>query len=57
MLAFLTHWGVGCSGINAGGSISPASFFIPGVKADPLPGATPAPFAANAPSMPVAVAQ
>jgi hypothetical protein len=36
MLAFLTLWGAGCSGINASGSVSPASFFLPGLmKADP----------------------
>lgn len=26
----------GCSGINASGSVSPATFFLPGVSAEPL---------------------
>ncbi len=30
--------GTGCSGINARGSVSPATFFLPGImKADPPP--------------------
>jgi len=41
MLAWL---GAGCSGINAGGSVSPAMFFLPGAKADP-PAAPQAPLA------------
>jgi len=48
MLAFVTLWGAGCSGINASGSASPASFFLPGLlKADPSPAATNAPVAAS----------
>jgi hypothetical protein len=48
MLAFMTLWDTGCSGINASGSVSPASFFLPGLmKADP-PAATPAPVAVSA---------
>ena len=36
MLAFVLLAGAGCSGINASGSVSPASFFLPGLmKADP----------------------
>ena len=35
MLAFVLLLGAGCSGINAGGSVSPAMFFIPGAKTDP----------------------
>lgn len=28
----------GCSGVNTGGSVSPATFFMPGImKADPAP--------------------
>jgi len=43
MLAFLTLFGAGCAGINASTSVSPASFFLPGLmKADP-PAATNAP--------------
>jgi hypothetical protein len=49
MLAFMTLWGAGCSGINAGGSVSPATFFLPGAKADPSPAATNAPVAVSAP--------
>ncbi len=41
MLAWL---GAGCSGINAGGSVSPAMFFLPGAKTDP-PAAPQAPLA------------
>jgi hypothetical protein len=49
MLAFLTLFGAGCSGINTGTSVSPASFFLPGLmKADP-PAATNAPVAVSAP--------
>ena len=49
MLAFLTLFGAGCSGINAGTTVSPASFFLPGLlKADP-PAATNAPVAVSAP--------
>jgi len=34
--AVLALVGAGCSGINAGQSISPASFFLPGIlRADP----------------------
>jgi hypothetical protein len=49
MLTFVALLGTGCSGINASGSVSPASFFIPGAKADPLPETAPAPVAAAAP--------
>jgi hypothetical protein len=36
VLPVLALSGVGCSGINAGGSVSPATFFLPGLlKADP----------------------
>jgi hypothetical protein len=49
MLAFVLLLGAGCSGINTGGSVSPASFFLPGLmKADP-PAATNAPVAVSAP--------
>jgi hypothetical protein len=49
MLAFLTLSAAGCSGINAGTSVSPASFFMPGLmKADP-PTATNAPVAVSVP--------
>ena len=48
MLVFLTLFAAGCSGINAGTSVSPASFFLPGLmKADP-PAATNAPVAVSA---------
>jgi hypothetical protein len=49
MLAFLTVWGAGCSGINASGTVSPATFFLPGVKAAPSPAVTPAPMAVSTP--------
>ena len=43
MLAFALLAATGCSGINATGSVSPATFFLPGLmKADP-PAATNAP--------------
>ncbi len=49
MLAFFLLLGAGCSGINAGGNVSPGSFFIPGlIKANP-PAATPSPVAAAVP--------
>jgi hypothetical protein len=49
MLAFVALWGAGCSGINTSGSVSPASFFIPGLmKADP-PAAANTPMALSAP--------
>ncbi len=36
LLAVLAGAGAGCSGVNASGSASPASFFLPGLlKADP----------------------
>jgi hypothetical protein len=58
MLAFLTLLGAGCSGINAGGSVSPASFFLPGlIQADPPPAAAPAPVAVTAPSTQLARTQ
>jgi hypothetical protein len=47
MLAFLTLFGAGCAGINASTSVSPATFFLPGLmKADP-PAATNAPVAVS----------
>jgi hypothetical protein len=57
MLAFLTLFGAGCSGINAGTSVSPASFFLPGLlKADP-PATTNAPLAVSAPFQQLAQAR
>jgi len=56
-LAMLALWGAGCSGINAGGSVSPATFFLPGVKAGPLPGVAPAPVATALPPIQLAQAQ
>jgi hypothetical protein len=48
MLALLLLVVAGCSGINTGASVSPASFFLPGLmKADP-PASTPLPVAAAA---------
>ena len=47
MLAFMTLGVAGCSGINAGTSVSPATFILPGLmKADP-PAAAPAPVAGS----------
>ena len=47
LLAALGFLGAGCGGINASQSVSPASFFLPGLlKADP-PVATNAPVAMN----------
>ena len=37
MLALPAILGTGCSGINAGGSVSPASFFLPGLLKADLP--------------------
>jgi len=58
MLALPAILGAGCSGINAGGSVSPASFFLPGImKADPLPETVPGPVTAATPSFQLAKAQ
>ncbi len=57
MLAFLTLFGAGCSGINTSTSVSPATFFLPGLmKADP-PSATNAPVAVAAPFQQFALAR
>jgi hypothetical protein len=38
LLAVLAYFGAGCGGINASKSVSPASFFLPGImKAVPPP--------------------
>jgi hypothetical protein len=37
--------GAGCGGLNAGGSVSPASFFLPGLMKNDAPPATNAPVA------------
>lgn len=44
MLATLSLFGAGCGGINAGGSVSPASFFLPGAM-NTTPAATNVPVA------------
>jgi len=57
MLVFLTLAGAGCSGINTGATVSPATFFLPGLmKADP-PAATNAPVAVSAPFQQLAQAR
>jgi hypothetical protein len=57
ILAFLTLFGAGCGGISASKSISPASFFLPGLmRADP-PAATNAPVAISAPFQQLAQAR
>jgi hypothetical protein len=57
MLVFLTLAGTGCSGINAGTSVSPATFFLPGLmKVDP-PAAADAPVAMSAPFLQLALAR
>jgi hypothetical protein len=49
--------GAGCSGINASGGVSPASFFLPGImRADP-PATTNAPVAVSGPSNQLALAR
>jgi hypothetical protein len=57
MPIILALLGTGCSGINAGGSVSPAMFFIPGAKADPLPASVPTSVAVFTPSPLLACAQ
>ena len=57
MLAFMTLWGAGCSGINAGGSVSPASFFLPGLMKDDPPAGAPAPVAVVVPLNQLALAR
>jgi hypothetical protein len=49
MLTMLALFSAGCGGINAGGSVSPAMFFIPGVM-NTAPAATGAPMVASEPS-------
>ena len=57
MLVFLSLAGAGCSGINTGATVSPATFFLPGLmKADP-PAATNAPVAVSAPFQQLAQAR
>jgi hypothetical protein len=57
MLAFLLLPVAGCSGINTGASVSPASFFLPGLmRADP-PAATEQPVAATVPFLQLAQAR
>jgi len=45
MLAFMLLAGTGCSGINTGGSVSPATFLLPGLMKADSPAATNAPVA------------
>jgi len=57
LLAMLALLDAGCSGINTGASVSPASFFLPGLmKANP-PASTPAPVASVAPAAQLALAR
>jgi len=48
MLVVFALFGVGCSGINSSGSVSPIDFFLPGaghfLKADPSPTNAPGSF-------------
>ncbi|HUA39718.1 MAG TPA: hypothetical protein VMA35_15090 [Candidatus Sulfopaludibacter sp.] len=37
MLTALSIWLTGCGGINAGGSVSPATFLLPGVMMNTVP--------------------
>jgi hypothetical protein len=43
LLAAMALSGAGCSGINTGTSVSPASFFLPGLLKNDAPCATNAP--------------
>ncbi len=45
--AVLALVGVGCGGINASQSVSPASFFLPGIMKVDSPAATNAPVAVS----------
>lgn len=45
MLAALALFGAGCGGINASQSVSPASFFLPGILKVGSPAVTNAPVA------------
>jgi hypothetical protein len=57
LVAILGLFNAGCSGINAGGSVSPATFFLPGLmKADPAPSPA-APVFASAVSPEIACAR
>jgi len=46
----------GCGGVNVGGSVSPATFFLPGVMNTPAP-RTGAPMIASKPSQQLAQAR
>jgi hypothetical protein len=51
MLTALSLSLTGCGGVNVGGSVSPATFFLPGVKNNvPAPAVTGAPVIASKPS-------
>jgi len=48
----------GCGGVNVGGSVSPATFFLPGVKNNvPAPAITGAPLVVSKPSQQFAQAR
>ena len=57
MLALLLMAVAGCSGINASGSVSPATFFLPGLMMADPPVASPVPVTVSAPSPQFALAQ
>jgi len=57
MLVFLTLAGAGCSGINTGATVSPATFLLPGLMKADTPAATNAPVAVSAPFQQLAQAR
>jgi hypothetical protein len=58
MLTALALFLAGCGGVNLGGSVSPATFFLPGVKNTvPAPAATGQPVIASKPSQQLAQAR
>jgi hypothetical protein len=58
MLTMLALVSAGCGGINVGGSVSPATFFLPGVmNTVPAPAATGAPMIASKPSQQIVQAR
>ena len=58
MLTALAVSLTGCGGVNVGGSVSPATFFLPGVKNNvPAPAVTGAPLVVSKPSQQFAQAR
>jgi hypothetical protein len=53
----LALFGAGCGGINASQSVSPATFFLPGIMRNDTPAQTNAPVALAEPAVELALAK